>query len=282
MPHDIIDLQHELKIRNFLKLDLNATNDEGVEVHFINPSASKNFIYFRTISGTNMWKSGICMFDRRDNKFNVVENKYNLEDLRLFDNGNRVGFVAAARKPTTHMFETRIGYFNDDCSQIECIIDHITSDGAHIKNITPLVDLDSQKVWFIDVLTREVYELAGTRVCKCAELKADALDQRMAAYSNARFGTTQYIHVKDTTYGSLIHITKKLGSRVYYVYLWIEIDIRDWTIIFVSQPFVVHFLGLVFVSHIEKLANGEIQLMLGMNDDHTCRCVTTLDDLRMK
>lgn len=286
MKLDVIDIHHSLNIKEFMKLDLDATNDAGKQVTFINPSVSKAFIYFRTIFDKDIWISNICMYNKEHNDFNIVptdESLNNIEDLRIFDYDNKVWFVGYRRNPETTLFETHIGYFNSDCTSIDGYIGKIATDGHHVKNITQLVEADTQNLWFIDIYTATVYSYNTTSqtISKSHKLDTTLLDERMNTYTNAIFGTTQYMHIEGSLYGSLVHITKFIGSKVYYVYLWIEIDIQTWQVTFVSAPFVIHELGLVFVSCIEKCNDGNIQLMFGYHDDHTCRCTTTLDDLRI-
>lgn len=285
MQRDIVDVHYALDINEYMVLDLDATDDNGKKITFINPSCSADYIYFRTIFEKDIWVSHICMYNKHQRDFHIVpEVPYvnNIEDLRIFDYKGSVWFVGYSRNVKSKLFETHIGFFNKDCTEINRLVGHILEDKMHIKNITPLI-CPSGLLWFIDIHTTKVFSCSmDGGVAYDHDLDVTLMKEKLSMYANDVFGSTQYVHLSDTTYGGLVHITKKIGSRVYYVYLWIEIDVGNspFCIVFVSRPFVIHKLGLIFASHIEKLANGDIQIMFGQDDSQTCRCVTTLDSLR--
>lgn len=281
MKRDIMDIDTELETYDCFTLNVDATDEKGRALNFINPSASKDYIYFRAMLASKEWISTICIFDKHASKFGMVDEHPecpNIEDLRIFDYQNRVWFVGFMRRSLDKIFETYVGYFNADCSYIEKIIARISSPTKHIKNITPLIH--DNKLWLIDILTGTIYKHDDSTVCPSHTLDMSLIHESMAAYSNRVFGTTPYVNIQDTIYGGLIHITKKIGGHTCYFYKWIEIDVATWSVVFVSKPYVIQKLGIVFVSHIEKIGDDRFELMFGQDDENTCRCETSLRELR--
>ncbi len=282
MRRDIIDIDRELTIYDMMTLDIDTSTEEGDPISLINPSASRNYIYMRALQRpcSEKWISGICLYNKRTSEFVMVPEHpdcENIEDLRIFDFQDRVWFVGYLRRSSDNIFETRVGYFDATNSRIEKIIGCISLPSTHVKNITPLL-LDDQ-LWLIDIHTGTVF-CADSKLERSHTIDCSLLDKHMANFTNHIFGTTPYIQLTDTVYGGLVHVTKRIGSQTCYVYLWIEIDVATWTICYVSKPYIINKLGIVFVSHIEKIGKDRFQLMFGQDDKNTCRCETTLDDLR--
>lgn len=199
----------------------------------------------------------------------------NIEDLRIFDYQDRVWFIGFIRRGDNDVFESYIGVFDEACERIEEIKGVIRKEGVHVKNITPLIRGDT--LWFVDIYTGCVYFPDGSF---SHMLDLSQIHERMREYKNAVYGTTQYVHLHDNMYGGLVHITKRIGGRLFYMYMWTEIDVATWKVTFMSAPFMVYTLGLVFVSHIEKISSNTFQIMFGHNDRKTYRGVVTLDALR--
>lgn len=279
---DIIDVHKVLDIEEYMVLDMNVKNNEGGDVSFINPSSCKKYICFRTLLCKDNWLSNVCIYNKEDTTFTIIPEHTdcpNIEDLRIFDYQGRVWFIGYLRRRDNGIFETYIGQFNQSCDCIERVVGCISKNGVHIKNITPLIQ--GTNLWFIDIKTGYVYRYTDQNgITKSHELDMTKLTQKMAAYTNSVLGSTQYVCLKDSTYGALVHITKRIGSKLHYIYLWIEIDTDTWSITFVSDKYVVYEFGLVFVSHIEKITEDTFQLMFGRKDKYTCRCVAKLQNLR--
>lgn len=281
MKRDIIDIDSELNIQDYMELDIDAKLEGGDSIALINPSACSSHIYLRALLCAKRWISNICLFNKHTNEFSIIPEHpacSNIEDLRLFDYESKVWFVGFMRNHSTKIFETYVGHFDADCGAVEEIAMTIRADNTHVKNITPLVTQDGRRLWLIDILTGSIYTLPSSE--PVAKLNTTLLQQTLSRYTNDVYGTTQYIHLYDNLYGGLVHITKRIGSRIYYVYVWIEIDVERWTIVFVSKPYIIRKLGIIFVSHIEKIDDEKFQIMFGQDDEVTCRAITTLRDLR--
>jgi hypothetical protein len=279
MCRDIISVHSALELSEFMELSMNVTDEKGNKMYMINPSKSAKCIYFRTVLENDIFTSGVCLFKTVKGDFVTFpshDDCPNIEDLRIFDYRNRVWFVGYMRN-ANKLFETYIGYFDKGNTCIEKLAGVIRTEGEHVKNVTPLVDKGSSVAWFVDIYTGSVY---GDDLQVAHQLDKTLLEQRLSGFSNSVFGTTQYVHIDGTVYGGLAHMTKKIGTLIFYVYLWVEIDIANWSVCYVSEPYVIHKLGVVFVSYIEKLDDGRYQLMFGVDDKITCRGVATLAALR--
>jgi hypothetical protein len=268
-----------LDISEYRILDLDVTSDNNTRVNVINPSVSKDFIYFRIVYNNSiMIPCDTCIFNKKTHAFTVVEKHStipSIEDLRIFDYNDRVWFVGYMRN-TTRIFETYLGYFDSDCQRIEKVVGCIKSPGKHVKNITPLIH--DNTLFLIDVLTGIVYDETATPV---HTIDKTCLHNVVAQYDDIMVcGTTPYVHISGTVYGGLAHTTIRICKEILYVYIWIEIDVATWRITFASQPYIIKKLGLVFVSYIEKFGDNVFQLMFGENDSQACRCITTLESLR--
>lgn len=277
MGRDLIDVHRTLNLEEFMRLDMDVRDDDGNRFCFINPSASKNHIYFRALL-RSQWSCIVCLYHKASGEFCMIPRDSRcpfIEDLRLFDYEGKLWFVGFMRRGDNGVFETYIGYFNAACTCIEHIEGCIRVDGVHVKNITPLKTRD--ELWLIDIYTGIVYDKSGREHHK---LDTTLIGERMKEYTNPIYGTTPYVHVCDEIYGGLVHITKRIGSKLFYVYLWVEIDTSTWKVCFVSEPYAVYAFGLVFVTHVEKINQTHFQLMFGYKDKVTCRGVATLEDLR--
>lgn len=283
MSRDIIDIHRCLDLKEFMKLDMDFTDDLQNTYALINPSKALNHIYFRTVMINNIFENGILLYNSITGQFVPIptdDRCRKLEDLRIFDLQGQLWFVGCARNLTSGIFETYIGHFNASFTHIDSIVGHIRNDDVHIKNITPLLEAETSRAWLVDIYTGSAYSCEEDGVKRCHDIDITLIGEKLSQYINPVFGTSQYIHLNDSTYGGLVHITKHIGELLCYVYVWLEIDISNWKVTFVSDPFIVHKLGVVFVSYIEKLQNGDIHLMFGVDDKMTCRAVTSLSALR--
>jgi hypothetical protein len=223
--------------------------------------------------------SGICLFNKNTRDFTLIEKHSlieNIEDLRIFDYNDRVWFVGYKRNKA-FIFETYIGYFDSDCQKIETVVGCIKLPESHIKNVTPLIH--NNKLIFIDIFTGSVYN-EGIINTLDKTLLYDVVSQYDDDDCLLVFGTTKYVHLYDTTYGGLVHIKNNKFNHMYYLYIWIEIDVATWRITFASQPYIIKKKGIVFVSHIEKVSDNTFELMFGEDDQYSWKCNTTLESLR--
>jgi hypothetical protein len=273
---DIINIKHTLSIDTPAKLQCDVRNNDNKLVHLINPSVSENYIYFRVLEKFD-WNWGksytsIAMLSKKTGILKIFDppNELNkIEDLRIFDYNNKVWFVGYKRNNLTNIFETYIGWFNNDCTSIEKYQFKIAIQNQHIKNITPLIN--NNQLYFIDIYLGNIYKYIDDD----SALEIIKLDITLINSLNI-FGSTQYIHVKDSIYGALVHKSQKLGHVIYYVYYWIEVDIILNKVIYISVPFIVDKLSQIFITSIDKKSNNIIELMWGSHDKESYKCNTLL------
>lgn len=245
----------------------------------INPSVCKKYIYYKNLKNIwGVWTSQSVFYCRNTGDKTIIEcNEYKskvsqgIEDLRLFDHNGEVCFVGCARGEN-EKFKTLIGKVLEDSISIINTLEDL----EHVKNIVPLI---YDHVFFIDVLKGTVYD---KDLNKHAELNIDK-----SQYS----GSTQFIQLNDWLFGGVVHVVMyqkmfirnpryRVINQPIYKHFWIEIDVRNWIVTFVSEPFYIHQYGVEFVSGIEKLDDNQIRLYYGVDDNRSYACNVALNELR--
>lgn len=266
-----------LPTHDVMKLDTEITDSNGTPLYLINPSASKDFIYFRLLKITQNkeWISDIGMYDKIRGQFSLIDcppHMENLEDLRIFDYKDRIWFVAYKRNKEFR-FETYLGYFDDEGKNIEAIVATLASPTSHVKNVVPLIHDDG--IHLVDVHTWTIYTYKDNNI-------SEQQIQNVSSNTPFVYGSTQFIPLNEsrTVYGALVHETLFAGGEIFYNYRWIEIDPTTWTLVTMGSPFILYRYGLVFVTHIQETTPDTCQIMFGYNDKCAYQCTVSLQDLR--
>lgn len=278
----------QLCILSNTKLCPHYANEECV---FINPSVCNDYIYYRGLNiQSGIWYNKSFVYCKSKDEYVLMkcdieiepENmSQGLEDLRLFEFAENVWFVGCMRG-NKNRFKTIIGKIQKDT----LIIDHTLDDqGIDIKNMVSLINND--KLYLMDIQQLSIF-------CYDEALGFQK-HQEMKNVNMKLSGSTQFVQLSDYIYGGIVHSTyiehRRYGSykwpfkavfhkhRIYQHY-WMEIDIRDFKVTFLSPPFYLHLKGIEFVSGIEKLSNTEVCLYYGVNDNSAYKCIVSLNELR--
>lgn len=248
---------------------------------FINPSVCKDYLCYRHLNiVSQIWISKIILYCRnRCDKKTIIEcNDYKskvsagIEDVRVFDYKGEVWFVGCARGENER-FKTLIGKISENSIIVTNTLDNPE---YNVKNVVPLI---ADQMFFLDVLKGTVYD---KDLSKYAVLNIDT-----SQYS----GSTQFVRLNDQLYGGVVHVVMfqpmmirhpkfRYKNRSIYIHFWMELDIKNWIVTFVSEPFYVHHYGVEFVSGIEKLDDNRICLYYGVDDNRSYKCEVHLNELR--
>ncbi len=268
-------------------LNSKVESSDGAPLYLINPSSSKDYIYFRVLEIVNvdpkcvLWKSDMLFYHKATGAFQQVElavpGAEGLEDLRIFDYQETIWFVGT-KKNEKNLFETWIGWFSKDGKILEHVEYQISLPETHVKNMVPL--LDGEKVYFIDILKGVVLERTPTGLEKSDLQWAEGVkpDEHVLLY-----GSTQFVRLRDGLFGALVHDIFRVGEQdKHYIHYWIEFDINTKNIVFLSTPFVISKFGIEFPSCLETVEGDEeiFQVMFGIDDRDTGRCTLTRKTLR--
>ena len=269
-------MTYKLCVQNSDKLAIEISDDDGKSLKCINPSICSRFIYFRGLFLTKTkWLSTIIMYDKKNSVLNKVPCNLpdidNLEDLRLFDWKGKVYFIGYQRNKY-HVFETFVGYFSDDGKSIANIEFSFKVPFVHVKNLVPLIY--DNEMYIIDMYTSTVYR-QNSKLCALV-FEEPMLEQFC--------GSTQFLKLSghDSLFGGIVHKTSECGAITSYKHYWIEIDVSDWRVKYVSLPFTITGDSKDFITGI-NLINGyddRYQLMFGHMDTSTIRCEVSIDHLR--
>lgn len=243
---------------------------------YINPSACRGFIYFRCLQiESRVWKNRSLLYEKATDTYLPMEIDIpkestlseGIEDLRIYDHDGKVCFVGCVRG-VGNVFKTLIGEVS--AGNILKVNYTMSAENNHIKNIVPLVD--GERVFFLDVFLGMVY---GSDAKEHTKIKGE---KRLS-------GSTQFIKISDHVYGGIVHdqvvMRRRTVTRRYYQHYWMEIDVRDFSVTFVSSPFYIFHLGVEFVSGIESIDSNHVYLYYGVDDKMCYKCVVTLQELRM-
>jgi hypothetical protein len=282
-----------------LGFELTLNENKNHKIYLINPSICKTHLYFRIlridyskefiVSNWDRSITDIGLLDLKNGNLKVIKPDFkkirNIEDLRIFEYDKRLWFIGFCRLDSNHFMETYIGYFNSDYNNIDKIVYNIRSNNNHVKNIMPLIH--GQLLYLIDVYTGKIYKYSKD-LCTFEELYI-LLDKTILKQTNLdinensdykMYGSTKFIYLNDTIYGAFVHYFVLFNnySRL-YIYNWIEIDVSNFKIIFISKPFIID-LTQVFITDIKKMPNNIIEFMWSRYDEVSHISHTTLEYLR--
>lgn len=261
-------IRDALPIYNVMRVDSLVLDDNKERLYMINPSTSGHHTYYRAVNLRN-WKSYALIDDAVTNDLTTLDTTQcdNIEDLRLFTLNNELHFIGYKRGLNS-TFETHTGYIKDNTLYPTHTLKDPTQ---HIKNIVPLQT--ATDLYFIDIHTKTVYDSSLKPIHTIANLPTDL----------PLYGSTRFIHLSNTIFGALVHNSFSFSNRslIYYYYYWVELDITTWSITFVSKPFIVYKLSLVFVTDICKITDSVVEILFGYKDRRACKGVVKIEDLRI-
>lgn len=272
-------VSRQLCSRNAFKLDMDLKTDQGNTINTINPSISKKYIYFRGLVKTKYeWINNIMLYNKESNDITTVPYDGNIEDLRIFDVGDRTMFVGYDRNKY-RVFETLVGTISLDGTHIDDITCVIRKPFIHVKNLMPLVVPDSSEFYVIDIYTRTCFDHTGRECGVIRVVDGVQVPDKLA-------GSTQFLYFADkNVWGGVAHVRNNVSYDNYWVELSRSVDSPyDFVMNLVSGPFFISVgTGIDFISGIniiENTNNKWIQLMYGVNDEYTYRCEIHVDELR--
>jgi hypothetical protein len=264
------------------------------QICLYNPSKTKEWMYIRKtdINSEGQTNSILMKHTNRDiieikSPFNELSKTVNLfkglEDLRICEFNGRIWFGATCTHASDNMCnELVIGFFNNEVTTIEKF-QMVDIGSKPVKNVIPFVY--DNKILLLDIYLRKIYEL-HINDDKWTTTVWRSLETGNGISKEFYRGSTGPIHISGTIYGCISHDiifndNIKLITRLSYLHHWIEFDIETGLITFVSSPFWIYHWGIEYVSGIEKMENGTIELYLGLRDKVPMKVQTTLSDLRI-
>ena len=274
-------------------IETHINESENHKTYLINPSITEIYMYFRILRIDYSKSAKISNWDRsitdigllnlKNGQFKVIKSDIkilrNIEDLRIFEYDSKLWFVGFSRLNLDNFMETFIGYFNNDCSNINKIVYNIRSNNKHIKNIMPLIIENDKLLYLIDVYTGKIYHYSKENYT-FNELPI-LLDKSILDTEYKIYGSTKFIHLNGNIYGAFVHnfVIFNNYSRL-YIYNWIEIDVSCFKITFISKPF-INDLTQIFITDIKKLPNDIIEFIWSRYDEISHISHTTLEYLRI-
>lgn len=207
-----------------------------------------------------------------------------LEDLRICEYEGRLWFTATTTHATEHMTnEMLLGRFDESMTRVEFL--QVLELGCRpIKNVCPFVDKNN-KLCLLDLFKARIYECervtGETEQCQTTCIQTLAWHAGQPEFYR---GSTSPVHISGNTWGCIAHDIifndqLPLVTRLSYLHHWVEFDIVRGAVTFVSSPFWIGHWGVEYVSGIDK-KDESITLYLGIMDQDTLMCTTTLSDLR--
>lgn len=263
-----------------------------------NPSVSGIYTYIRKTERTNSGEvNSILIHNRETDKLQNIDTPWNLmsktvnlyrglEDLRICSFNGKIWFAGTSTHISDNMnSELAIGYFNEELTKVEAV--QMVDIGTRpVKNIVPFVK--DNKLYLLDVFLKNIYELKidEDNENKMYVEKYLTLRQVNKSENEKYSGSTSPIHLHGPIYGCIVHDiiyndNSRLVSKLSYLHHWMEFDINTGLITFISTPFFIANWGIEFVSGINKMEDGNIELYLGINDKLPMRSITTLSNLRV-
>jgi hypothetical protein len=281
-----MDKPTEMALRWVHRLSNNISRtiqlEENSTQFLTNPSICKYYVYYRRIVD-DIFRNEIVLLDRKSGQMKQIAtypSLENIEDLRIFDYNNSVWFIGFKRNEV-NVWQSYLCEFNNTCTAIQQI-NHVFGVAAdHIKNIVPLVDKNTNQLYLIDMNKANVYKYVSQNVVE--DTKLDTSIIKASFPQSVLYGSTQFVALHwDNTYGALVHdLYIVLGQR-YYLHHWIEIDIDEWKLTFVSKPFVLAHFGIEFATGItwDNGSNDTLKILFGLKNSCNFCTTCTLQDLR--
>jgi hypothetical protein len=199
------------------------------------------------------------------------------EDLRLIDFKGRIWFTTCYRD-SEEKFVSALGIVSVDMKSASIL--YRWSDRS--KNLLPLATPD--ELFIVDIYKRKVFRVRnnvdGSDTDTDTVIQETATIQDGYALPGEIFGTSSFATLSNGTYGAMVHSTYIIGNGRYYLHYWIEIDVSKWTIVHVSDPFVMERFGIEFPMGIEVTQSNHVDLYCGIDDKSITRYTVYLDELR--
>jgi hypothetical protein len=272
-----------------------------------NPSFASPILYMRGVKQIELGEENyIILYNTKTNLSHTIEGLANilqknvnlyqgLEDLRICNYIDKLWFVATTTHASSSMnSEVVIGYFNNQNTRIETI-SYIPLGKPPIKNICPFVY--NSKLALFDIYTKQIYEVIDKTTCNTTDngkltSKSNKFSTRILYnitcgsgldIDNFR-GSTSPVHLHGNLYGCIVHdiIFNDSVQQIRplaYMHYWIEIDMSNGQVTFVSSPFWVINFGIEFISGID-IKDDNVDLYLGVQDKIAIKYTTTLSFLR--
>jgi len=259
-----------------------------------NPSRAGKYIYIRitvhaaeneinhalvvdTVTGVaRMIESPMTKLQKTVNLFRGIE------DLRMVEYDNRIWFAGTCTHASEHQINDLIvGYFNKEMTAVERI-EAVEIGSRPVKNMCPFVH--HGKLCLFDMFLMKIYELVETEDKKLEVIVFKTLTRGNGISDEVLRGSTSPIHLGGNRWGCVAHCiiyckNRVLVTRLSYIHHWVEFDIDNGVITYISEPFFLGHWGIEYISGIHR-ENEKIHLYYGVQDQKALVAITTLADLR--
>jgi len=268
----------------------------------LNPSIAHPILYLRTIKHNQTDEHNSCILHDLvkktthfiDSPWKDLKKNVNLfkgiEDLRITWYKHKLWFAGTCTHCTDDMTSALvIGYFDNSNSKIERI-SSVDIGSLPVKNMSLYVYED--KLYMLDIYKKAIYEIteeyeeSSKKFSKFVATLAMPLKCGEGISIEGLRGSTAAVHIHGNTYGCIIHDIifndqTTLVTRLSYLHLYMEFDVKTGTVTFLSSPFWIANWGIEYCSgfalHPDK---NNVELYLGVNDQQAITYKTTLHDLR--
>lgn len=268
----------------------------------LNPSIAHPILYLRTIRHSKIEEyNSAILYDIVKKTTHHIDTPWDkllknvnmfkgMEDLRITWYKQKLWFAGTCTHCSGDMTSALIiGYFDKNYTKVERI-SHVDIGSLPVKNMSLYVFED--KLFMLDVYLKAIYEITEefeedaktfkgfvatlAMPLKCAEgLSIEGLR-----------GSTAAVHIHGNTYGCIIHDIifndqTRLVTRLSYLHIYMEFDVKTGTVTFLSSPFWIANWGIEYCSGFALHPNkNDVELYVGVNDQQAVNYKTTLYDLR--
>ena len=90
------------------------------------------------------------------------------------------------------------------------------------------------------------------------------------------------MYKRQNLYGALVHDLYIVFGERYYLHHWIEIDISQWKLVYMSKPFILAYFGIEFATGItwENDDHKTVKIYFGLKNTRAYYTICSLQDLR--
>jgi len=262
-----------------------------------NPSASGKYIYLRITAHTAENETNhMLMFNKETNNASMIQSPMALlkktvnlfrgiEDLRIVEFEGRLWFAGTCTHASDHQInDLIIGYFDRNVTSVEHV-EPVEIGTRPVKNMCPFVH--HGKLCLFDMYLMKIYEINKNEEGKLVTSVYKTLKRAQGIPDEVLRGSTSPIHLGGNRWGCVVHCiiyrkNRVLVTRLSYIHHWLEFDIENGLITYLSEPFFIAHWGIEYVSGIyqDKKNPEKIELLFGVNDQKALIANTTLADLR--
>jgi len=266
-----------------------------------NPSVSYPILYLRgNKHSLTTEENFIILYNLEKKKTNMIpspmhflkktHNMYQgLEDLRICWHNDRLWFSATTTHVSDNMTsELVVGYFDYSLNKVERL-SAVDIGILPVKNVCPFVW--NNRICLFDIYLKAIYEISDEMTddgkwIKFLAKKIKSLKCGGSYNVDDYRGSTSPIHLHGNTWGCIVHDIifndqTNLVTRLSYIHHWIEFNIEEGLITFVSSPFWAVNWGIEYISGMHLYNNKEnVDLFIGINDMSCVTYHTTLSNLR--